>query len=725
MVRKKWRNRWRTSASSGSILFPNRIRILTAVVILVFGIIFVRLFQLQVVNGSYYQKKIQSQVSSEIEFSARRGNILVRDSKTGNLLKLALNTSLDELRVDAEETPDKHLVVELLTPIIFREEEYAACQKDPTLCPEESVIYPEPKIDEKSQELLHEDPLLPTFEEALQKKKAEIFRKINTENRYVLIKRQLSPEESKKIRDLKDKYTLEHKRDRARLFAEKKSTATAIPDYFKGIILEPKNLRYYPENELASQVLGFVNHDGTGQYGVEEKLNGILSGQKGVYTGRTDTIGRSIGLSVEDFQKAIDGSDVVLTLDRIIQKKVEDVLAERVHAYKADSGQVIVMNPKNGYILAMANYPTFNPNEFGNVYLTRRITPDDFNSIGKSIPLLKKNPEDPSEELIPATFDEYEEAWKLEYNPEFYIYENFAGPRSYLNKTVQEIYEPGSVFKPVVMSIGLDTGEVRPSSTYIENGPIQVDVGGELVPIKNGDGKYLGVQTMIQVLERSANLGMAAVAKKLGKGVMYEYLNEFGFGKETFVELAQEIPGKLNHYTKWSTAALLNTAFGQGISTTPLQVITAWSTLANGGLLPEPHIVSEIQHPDGSTQKTEPKYKSVLKADTAATLTSMLVSSVENGVARKGGVPGYKVAGKTGTSQIAGADGNYEDTSHDGSTITSFAGYAPADDPKFVILVKFDRPRIGPSTWGENTAAPTFKLIAEFLLDYYEVAPEK
>jgi cell division protein FtsI/penicillin-binding protein 2 len=231
---------------------------------------------------------------------------------------------------------------------------------------------------------------------------------------------------------------------------------------------------------------------------------------------------------------------------------------------------------------------------------------------------------------------------------------------------------------------------------------------------------------MTNVLERSANLGMIFVSKKLGKGVMHDYLKNFGFGSETYIELADENPGMLIYYTKWSTAALYNHAFGQGISTTPLQVITAWCALANGGLMPEPHIIAEIHHPDGTIEKTEPRHKSVLKADTAATITAMLISAVENGVARKSAIPGYKVAGKTGTSQIARTDGvGYESAATEGHIITGFVGYAPAEDPKFIILVKFDRPRFkGENTWGENTTAPVFKQIAEFLFDYYGIPPE-
>lgn len=725
MVRRR-RTKWSASATDfGKILFPNRIRLLTALVGVAFLAIIFRLFYVQILQGEYYTQKIHSQVSSETELSARRGDILVRDPNNNKLTKLALNTSFDELRIDAQETPDKQLVADILTPLVFGKEEYEQCQEDSIFCPEESVLFPEPKIDEETLQLIEFEPILPTFAEAVEKKHAEIYRKINTDNRYVLIKRQLSPAASSKIRELKRQYSNAHREDRQDLYAAKKSTDNAVPDYFKGVILKSNPMRYYPDQELASQVLGFVNHESQGQYGIEGKMHTLLAGKRGLAIGTTDPLRRIIGVSVEAFQKAVDGSDIVLTIDRIIQQEVEEILKNAVEKFKADSGQIIVMDPQTGFILAMANYPTFNPNEFGNVYLTRRTLPEDFEEerIFKTTPLFKKNPE---EELIPATYDEYLEAWKLRFDPEFYVYENLAGPRAYLNKTIQEIYEPGSVWKPVVMAIALNENEVTPFTKYFEDKPIEVDVGGRLVPIRNADKKYLGWQTMTNVLERSANLGMVFVAKKLGKGVLYENLKNFNLGVETYIDLDEEQPGTLMYYTQWSTATLLNSAFGQGISATPLQVATAWCALANGGLLPEPQIINEIHHADGSIEETKPKFKNVLKADTAATITAMLISAVDNGVASPARINGYKIAGKTGTSQIADVNGRgYEDTSEQGTVITSFAGYAPAEDPKFVILVKFDRPRYGEdNTWGSTTAAPTFRQVTEFLLDYYDVPPE-
>ena len=200
---------------------------------------------------------------------------------------------------------------------------------------------------------------------------------------------------------------------------------------------------------------------------------------------------------------------------------------------------------------------------------------------------------------------------------------------------------------------------------------------------------------------------------------MYEYLMNFGFGEYTNIRLEGEAKGIVDYYKRWSKAQMLTTSFGQGIVATPLQVLAAWSALANGGKLMQPFIIDSIIRKDEVIQ-TEPQIiKRVVSEETSSIITSMLINSVRNGVARPADIPGYLIAGKTGTSQVAGKSGKYLEG--EGSTITSFAGYAPALEPRFIMIVKFDRPRIGENTWGSTTAAPTFRAISEFMMDYYNI----
>jgi cell division protein FtsI/penicillin-binding protein 2 len=211
---------------------------------------------------------------------------------------------------------------------------------------------------------------------------------------------------------------------------------------------------------------------------------------------------------------------------------------------------------------------------------------------------------------------------------------------------------------------------------------------------------------------------------KLGRKLFYRALDRFGFGHITGVELEDELPGELKPWKTWSNALLATSAYGQGLSATPLQMVTAFAALANGGKLVKPMVIDRIIHPDGSSDRSQPKIlDQVITPESSATITAMLVSSVRNGYAKSAGVPGYRIAGKTGTSQIAGPGGKYETGT--GSVITSFAGYAPAGNPRFVILVKFDRPKARGKELGVQSAAPVFHDIAAFLFKYYGIPPDE
>jgi cell division protein FtsI/penicillin-binding protein 2 len=296
---------------------------------------------------------------------------------------------------------------------------------------------------------------------------------------------------------------------------------------------------------------------------------------------------------------------------------------------------------------------------------------------------------------------------------------------------VSDIYEPGSVFKAIVMASAIDGKEVRPTDLFSDNGPLNVDchssaelgAGKQICDytIKNSTGQYHGKVTMTQVLEKSLNTGMAHVSKKLGPSLMYDYLKNFGFGEKTFIELPDEESGKLPHYRNWiSESDMITKAFGQGIAVTPIQLINAFSAVINGGLLMQPTLIAGTLNEQGEFQKNDPKVvRRVISPGASEIMKSMLVSVVERGYGQKAKIEGYKVGGKTGTSQIA-TRGQYE--KGEGSTIAGFAGFAPYDHPRFVILIKINRPRS--SIWGETNAVPVFNRLAQFLLEYLQVPPD-
>jgi len=428
----------------------------------------------------------------------------------------------------------------------------------------------------------------------------------------------------------------------------------------KGIYMSPEDERFYPGGNFASQLVGFVGSDGNkvkGRYGLEAYWNKELEGSEGRLEQERDTGGRWISISEKVMSPAEDGADLYLTVDHTIQYRAEMAIKKALEKFKADSGSIVILEPQTGAVLAMASAPDFNPNDFSGV-------------------------EDMS---------------------------------LFANPVVNHIYECGSVFKPITMSAGIDAKVVTPDTTYTDTGAVN-EAG---YTIKNSDGKANGVQTMMQVLEKSLNTGAIFVGKLLGNLRFYEYMKNFGFGEKTEIDTLGEVPGSISGLAELKNINTFTATFGQGISMTPIQLVNAFATIANGGKLIKPHLVEKIVYKNGSEIVFQPeKKRGVISKETSLDLARMLVSVVKNGHGKRAGVPGYLIAGKTGTAQIPKKDGpGYEEGAHVGS----FAGFAPAYDPKFVMLVKLDNPRN--VEWAESSAAPTFGEMAKFMLDYFGVEP--
>ncbi|HVU11607.1 MAG TPA: penicillin-binding protein 2 [Phototrophicaceae bacterium] len=347
------------------------------------------------------------------------------------------------------------------------------------------------------------------------------------------------------------------------------------------------------------------------------------------------------------------GDDVVLTIDRDVQYEAESELADDMKTYGADGGTIIVENPRTGEILAMATSPGFDPNTYFNV-------------------------QDPDQLTNPA---------------------------------ISTQFEPGSIFKILTMAAALDTGAITPDFTYNDQGLLQV--GG--VKIYNWDRAAHGVVDATQVLVDSLNIGAATIALKMGPTSFYTEMDKFGIGRLTGIDLEGEQPGQMAAPgdENWSEGQFATQAFGQGVAVTPLQMITAASAIANGGLMMQPHVVYEIVDGDQVIPAHPANLGRPISAQTAKEVTDMMVSVVNDGLDGQASVPGYTIAGKTGTAQIATPIG-YED----GASIASFIGFFPADDPQVIILVKLDRPK---QYWGSETAAPAFAKLAQRLAIMLEI----
>lgn len=427
-----------------------------------------------------------------------------------------------------------------------------------------------------------------------------------------------------------------------------------------------RNYRYYPEKNIGANMLGFVsleNDDdliGRGQYGLEGAFDDILMGRAGSIKGERSANKATI-LQGRDYQQQTNGSDLILTIDRSIQNIACSKLLATVAKHQADSGSVIIINPKTGAILAMCSAPDFDPNNFQSV---------------KDL-------------------------------------------RQFNNQPTFEAYEPGSIFKAITMAIGIDQGKVTPQTTYNDAGSVMVGKN----KINNSDFKGRGVVNMVRVLQDSLNTGMVFVLNRLGIDTFRDSLKKFGFGQPTGIELDSESSGNLNNlYRKFGQEINAATAsFGQGINVTTLQMAMAFGVLANEGKLMKPYLVEEIVAPDGSRIKAEPQVvEQVISPQAARTVSGMLVNVVEDGHGKKAGVDGYYVAGKTGTAQVPSKDGRGYLAN---INIGSFAGYAPVEDPIFVMVVRIDHPR--GVVWAESSAAPLFGEIANFILKYKQVPAQR
>lgn len=427
----------------------------------------------------------------------------------------------------------------------------------------------------------------------------------------------------------------------------------------KGLGFEKEPKRFYPEASTAAHLLGFVGSDtngiDTGYFGLEGYYDRQLRGISGSRRLEKDAHGAPILIGNEMRLSPEDGRTLVLHIDKAVQQMTEKRLREGINRYGAKEGTAIVIDPATGGVLAMASYPNYDPRSY-------------------------------------ADFDRM----------------------LYKNPVVGSTYEPGSTFKPLMMATAIDNNLVKPDTEMDEDGPVQV---GPYF-IRTWNNKYNGKITMTQVLERSSNVGMVFVARKLGRDKLIQAIKDYGFGRSTDIDLEDETSPALRPDDDWKEIDEYTASFGQGIAVTPIQMVRAVAALANGGKLMEPHIVSEIRDTKGKTVTIKPKVvREVVRPETASIVTEMMVSAVENGDAKWAKPKGYRIAGKTGTAQIPVA-GHYDES----KTIASFVGFAPADKPKFVILVTLREPTSSP--WGSETAAPLFFSIARDLFTYWGIPPQ-
>lgn len=419
-----------------------------------------------------------------------------------------------------------------------------------------------------------------------------------------------------------------------------------------GLTLTPIPRRSYPQGPLAAHIIGFVGGDLRGYYGVEGYYQDQLAGQV-----REREISR-IPFDLPQTTQTGHGRDVVLTIDRDIQFLAESELLRAIQESGSTQGTILIMNPRSGEILAMANYPSFDPNAYFNI--------TDENTL--------RNP------------------------------------------AVSDQYEPGSVMKVITVAAALDRGAITPDWTYNDQGAL--NIAG--ITVRNWNRQAAGVVDVTRMLVDSLNVGAASVAQQLGREAFYQEFSDFGFGRRTGIDLegeavgAMPIPGD----PTWSEANFITSSFGQGIAVTPLQMLTAISAIANDGLMMQPYVVRQFISGDQVINAQPSALGRPISAEAAEQVTRMMVSVVETGLDNAARLPGYTIAGKTGTAEIPTAIGTYEAN----ASITTFVGFLPADEPQVAILIKLDRPR---DYWASQVTAPVFRRLVERLVLVMEIPTDE
>jgi len=669
-----------------------RLRLFAALIFLLLGAIVYRLYFLQIASGDWYSSLANNQHHTSSLLLPQRGKILLHETANGQeqLYPLATNKDFSFVYVVPKDITDPRAMAEKLIAYFNQSETKQKLQEE--LKNEEEQKLAEEIEFINSSEYSNEDKTA-RIKAAQDLAKAKRERPEWAEMQEIALDNLLKERQSGLMESylekldkpgdpyepLKEKMSDE---DLVSLYASLASTQTKeikAADLerrlekvvFKdsgeelkitGIGFNLQSYRFYPENNIAANIVGFVSNvdeEMKGTYGLEEFFNEELAGKTGYLKGEKG-VSNTIIVNDREYAKPEDGSDLVLTLDRGAQFKACAALEETVSKFKAQGGSIIAVNAKTGAILAMCSVPTFNPNEY------------------KEVKDLK----------------------------------------TYNNPAILYQYEPGSVFKVITMAAAIDQGKVSPSTTYKDEG--QIMITGWPKAISNSDYSSFGAHGIVDmnaVLENSLNTGAIFAMKQIGPTVFSDYVAKFGFGEKTGVELGSESTGNIDNLLKKKVREIdaATASFGQGIAVTPLQMVMSYQALANQGILMKPYIVQKINHSDGRIEEFKPhQARQVVSAQTANTMLAMMVNVVESGHAKGAQIPGYYVGGKTGTAQVANSGGYSAD-----EYIHTFIGVVPVDDPQIVMLTKIDVPH--GARFAESTAVPLWHDVADFLLKYYQI----
>jgi cell division protein FtsI/penicillin-binding protein 2 len=627
--------RWIRKKKSKEFENNNRVSLVAAIIFISGAAAIGQLIHLQIIDYDFYRAAAARQQEANGVLPAMRGKIFIQDERGvgagSEMFPIATNRSLATVFSRPAAVNEPQRAAESLYAIF--DETKIAAEVEKSINEDESI-----KAEGADFKAVKLELELKSRKEKTIANYLSVFAK--TGSSYVKLADRVEEETAKKIKGLK----------------------------LNGIDYNLETQRFYPEKNIASHLtgfVGFVGHKQEGRYGLEGFFDKELAGKDGYVKADRNAMGELIVMNDADYTKAVDGRDLILTINRSLQFEACGKLKAAVEKHGATGGSVIIMEPSTGAIIALCAYPDYDPN----------------------------------------------------------YYREVSNIKIFNNPAIFSQYEPGSTFKSITMAAALDQGKVTPQSTYDDKGFVMV--AGWPKPIKNSDFESFGGHgrtDMTTVLVNSLNTGAISAMEKIGAKTFADYVKKFGFGDKTGIELETEATGNIANLTVKNIrpVSAATASFGQGISVTALQMITAYAAIANGGTLMQPYIVKAIVGAGGERIPTAPKQvRQVITNRTSAILSAMLTNTVEKGHAKGAKVTGYYVAGKTGTAQVANeAQKGYSD-----QTIHSFIGFSPVNNPKFVMLTSLDDPK--DAKFAESTAVPLFGEIAKFVLNYYQVPQER
>jgi len=632
------------SKSSTNLQNKKRMLVFLLCFFLVTIALVIRLGFIQIIDGEEYKKQAMENWSRDISISAKRGTIY--DAK-GKKIAVSVNSSTvtcfpadvkkgvktaEEEAETSDENNEGFLtrILKKINKSMFSESK-SAVENIPvnTNTPEETA-----KI----------------LAEILEMDYDEVLKKITSNYSYVVLKKWITDEQAQQIRD----------------------------KGLSGINVIEDNKRVYPYGNFAPYVVGFTNIDQNGLYGVEATYNDYLTGVPGRTVVNTDAYGRELPFGYNEYYESQDGLGVVLTIDEVIQHYSESSAEKVLSDYNAKRATIVVMDPNNGDILAMASKPDYDPN-------------DPKKPIDEKIQAEWANL--PNEELQKAWFD----MWR--------------------NPAVNDIYEPGSTFKLITTAVALEENAATLNSTYFCDGFVK-QIPGENIKCWRYYRPH-GQQTLSEAIQNSCNDALAQIGLDIGKDAFYKYLKSFGFEEQSGIMLNGEALGLIKEPANMKDVDLVTQAFGQGIAITPIQLVGAVSAISNGGNLMEPRIVKQLIDEEGNIVKNfeTAVRRKVISDETSTMMLQIMRESAEAGT-KQAYRAGYRIGGKSGTAQKV-INGRYED----GKFISSFIGVAPVDNPRAVVLVMVDEPDRNIGYYGSIVAGPVAADLLENIMKYYDVEP--